>query len=78
VKSLLTLAWRHGFVAEALLALLATLFSDNRRLRARIGLSTYDNATFLALLASSGFAGEVSPRNFGENSARRSYVARPA
>jgi SAM-dependent methyltransferase len=78
VKSLLALAWRHGFVAEALLALLATLFSDYRRLRARIGLSTYDDRTFLGLLGSSGFASEISPRNFGENAARRSYVARPA
>ncbi len=78
VRSLLELAWRHGFMAQALLALLATLFSDYRRLRARIGLSTYDDATFLGVLAAAGFAGEVSARNFGENPARRSYVARPA
>jgi SAM-dependent methyltransferase len=78
VRSLLALAWRHGFAAEAMLALLATLFSDYRRLRARIGLSTYDDPTFLDLLSASGFSGEASHRNFGENPARRSYVARPA
>lgn len=78
VKSLLALAWRYGFATQALLALSATLFSDYRRLRARIGLSTYDDATFLARLSAAGFAGEASARNFGENPARRSYVARPA
>ncbi len=76
VKALLALAWRYGFALEALLGLLATLFSDYRRLRARIGLATYDDATFLGILAVAGFAGEVGARNLGENPARRSYVAR--
>lgn len=75
-KALLSLAWRNGFAGQALLGLLATLFSDYRRLRARVGLATYDDTTFLGILAAAGFAGEACARNLGENPARRSYVAR--
>lgn len=75
-RALMSLAWRNGFAGEALLGLLATLFSDYRRLRARVGLATYDDATFLGILESTGFEGEVCARNLGENPGRRSYVAR--
>ncbi len=78
LRALLVFAWRNGFAMRALASLVATLFSDYRRLRARHGLAAYDDATFLALLARAGFAGEIAPRNFGENPYRRSFVARKA
>jgi hypothetical protein len=47
-------------------------------MRAHTGLATYDDATFLALLARAGLTGERAHRNFGENPYRRSFVARKA
>ncbi len=78
VRALLALGLRNGFFWAAVLGLAATLLSDYRRLRARIGLSLYDDATFLDRLAEAGFAAERLARNLGENPARRSYLARKA
>ncbi|MBI3506756.1 MAG: class I SAM-dependent methyltransferase [Proteobacteria bacterium] len=78
IRSLLAMGARNGFLAEALLGLFATLFSDYRRLRGRIGLSVHSEAAFLATLAAAGLEGHVHPRNLGENPARRTYFARKA
>ncbi|HJS31081.1 MAG TPA: methyltransferase domain-containing protein [Alphaproteobacteria bacterium] len=76
VSSLLTTAWRHGFLAGALAGLAATLFSDYRRVRGKIGLSTYDEQRLTKLLQPMGFAIERRPVNFGFNARRRTYFAR--
>jgi hypothetical protein len=47
-------------------------------LRGRLGLSTYDSATLLSLLAVAGFDAQKHPRNLGENPARHTYLARKA
>lgn len=78
IRSLLVLGWREGFLLDAMLGLVATLFSDYRRLRGRLGLSTYDGPTLLSLFAAAGFEAHAYPRNLGENPARHTYLARKA
>ena len=78
IRSLLALGWREGFFLEAMLGLVATLFSDYRRLRGRLGLSTYDAPTLLSLFTAAGFEAQAHPRNLGENPARHTYLARKA
>ena len=78
VRSLLALGWREGFLADAMLGLVATLFSDYRRLRGRLGLATYDERTLLSLFTAAGFEAHAHPRNLGENPARHTYLARKA
>jgi len=77
VSSLLGAAWRHGFLVGALAGLAATLFSDYRRVRGQIGLSTYDERALRDLLGPMGFVVERRPTNFGFNARRRTYLARP-
>ncbi|MBI1244755.1 MAG: methyltransferase domain-containing protein [Alphaproteobacteria bacterium] len=78
VRALLSFAWRHGFFMAALASLVATFFSDYRRMRAQAGLAAYDDATFVEILRDAGLAGERAPRNRGENPYRRTFVARRA
>jgi hypothetical protein len=61
----------------ALGGLVRTLFSDYRRLRARVGLTHYSEAGMLGLLSAAGFAAERAERNIGHNQARMAFVARP-
>ncbi len=76
-SSLLSTAWRHGFLAGALAGLAATLFSDYRRVRGQVGLSTYDEQALTELLGPMGFVVERRSKNFGFNTRRRTYLARP-
>lgn len=78
IRSLLALGLREGFLVDALIGLVATLFSDYRRLRGRLGLSTYDAGTMIALLAAAGFDAHAHSQNLGENPARQTYLARKA
>ncbi len=78
IRSLLALGWREGFLVDAMLGLVATLFSDYRRLRGRLGLSTYDERALLALFAAAGFDACAHRCNLGENPARHTYLARKA
>lgn len=77
VRSLLTTAWRHGFLGAALAGLGTTLVSDYRRLRQSVGLSIYAEAEILAMLRAAGFSAAPHDRNLGFHPARRTYIARP-
>jgi SAM-dependent methyltransferase len=74
---LLRFARREGFLVAALLGLAATLFSDYRRLRARLGLSRYGEDETLALLKAAGFDAKRRVPNFGINPQRMTFVATP-
>ncbi|ACB97089.1 class I SAM-dependent methyltransferase [Beijerinckia indica] len=75
ITSLLGFAREGGFLVAALRGLAVTFFSDYRRLRQKIGLSTYDESTIMDMLAAHGFAGRRAPRNIGHNQARVTYIA---
>ena len=75
--SLLRTARRHGFLGAALAGLAATLFSDYRRMRQSLGLSTYTPEAFAGLAAQAGFAAAREPRNFGFNPRRMTFTLRP-
>lgn len=77
VRSLLGTAARHGFLPAALAGLAATLFSDYRRFRRDIGLSTYGDDEFRNVLADAGLRAERHSRNLGFHPVRRTYLARP-
>lgn len=76
VASLLRTAWRHGFLVPALGGLVATFFSDYRRLRRSVGLATYTEAAFLDIL-SQGFDARRRTENLGFNAARMTFIASP-
>ena len=77
VRALLSTGARHGFLLAAIGSLGAMLFSDYRRIRRQIGLSTYGDHEFGELLSTAGFAVDRLDRNFGFNPRRSTYVARP-
>jgi len=76
-RALLGFAWREGFFPAALAGLVATFFSDYRRLRQKLGLETYAPERMIALLAEAGFQGERRRPNLGFNQVRMTFVARP-
>lgn len=73
--SLLRFAARNGFLVAAFFGLVRTVFSDYRKLRAQLGLTTYDDSEMLSLLREAGFNGMRMPRNFGHNQSRMAFVA---
>lgn len=75
VFSLLRCAAGNGFLLAALGGLVATFFSDYRRLRASVGLATYREAEFLRILNDAGFDARRRPRNFGFNPQRMTFLA---
>jgi SAM-dependent methyltransferase len=78
IGSLLSTAWRHGFLLAALGGLVTTLFSDYRRLRQQLGLAVYTEAEITELLHDAGLTVEPYPRNLGFHPVRRTFLARPA
>lgn len=77
IAALLRYAARNGFLVAALGGLVRTLFSEYRGLRKTLGLATYSEPEFLALLTAAGFAGERLPVNLEHNPARMTFRARP-
>lgn len=75
VASLLRTSIEGGFVIAAIWSLVATLFSPYRKLRRKVGLSTYTEAEIKARLARAGFHVERRNRNFGFHRGRATYVA---
>jgi SAM-dependent methyltransferase len=75
-SALLSFAWKGGFVAAALAGLVRTALSDYRKIRGKLGFTTYVEADLLALLARNGFRGERSRPNFGHNQARMTFSCR--
>lgn len=75
VLSLLRQAAANGFLIAALWGLVRTVFSDYRRLRNRVGLTTYREAEIIALCDAHGFATRRAPRNIGFNQSRMTIRA---
>lgn len=75
IAALLQLAWKHGFLTDAVWGLVRTALSDYRQLRTRIGLQTYSEADMLAKLAAAGFSAVRAPNNIGHNRWRMTFVA---
>jgi len=76
--ALLRFGLRDGFFIAACASLVRTVFSNYRTLRARIGLTRYDETAIVARLAANGFSATRQPRNIGHNQARMSFLARPS
>ena len=75
--ALIRFAAANGFLLAALGGIARTLMSDYMRLRARLGLTRYDEAKMLQRLAAAGFAAQRAGKNIGHNQARMTFIARP-
>jgi SAM-dependent methyltransferase len=75
--ALLRFAWQGGFATRAVLGLARTALSDYRKLRNRLGLTTYAEGEILALLRDKGFTAARRAKNIGHNQARMTFVATP-
>jgi SAM-dependent methyltransferase len=75
VKALLHFAWQGGFMIAALKGLVATFFSNYRKLRDEIGLTTYSEDDMLSLLSAHGFKAEQAAQNIGHHQARMTFIA---
>ena len=75
--ALIRFAAANGFLLAALGGIARTLMSDYMRLRARLGLTRYDEAKMLQKLAAAGFAAQRAGKNIGHNQARMTFIARP-
>lgn len=73
--ALLTFGIEGGFFWQACAGLVATFFSDYRKLRHDLGLSRYDVEDMQNLLAAHGFAGKRAPANIGHNQRRMMFIA---
>lgn len=78
VASLLRTAHQGGFVPAAIGSLVATFFSDYRRLRRDVGLAIYDEDAMLAILAAAGFVARRREKNIGFHARRMTFVATPS
>jgi ubiquinone/menaquinone biosynthesis C-methylase UbiE len=78
VAALLRLAWKHGFLKDAVWGLVRTALSDYRQLRTRIGLQHYSEADMLAKLDAAGFSAVRATHNIGHNRWRMTFVAHHA
>jgi SAM-dependent methyltransferase len=75
--ALLRFAWTGGFLMAAVGGLVRTALSDYRKVRSQLGLSTYSQADFLALLSDQGFIADSVHPNFGHNQGRMTFRAVP-
>ncbi|UTD26286.1 class I SAM-dependent methyltransferase [Bradyrhizobium sp. WD16] len=78
VMALLRMAWRHGFVKDAVIGLMRTYLSDYWQLRSQIGLQRYSEQDMLARLTAAGFSASRAHVNVGHNPARMTFIARHA
>jgi SAM-dependent methyltransferase len=76
VLALLRFALANGFTGAAVVGLMRTLLSDYGRLRARVGLTRYEDSALIQKLAAAGFSAVRAPVNIGHNQARTTYLAR--
>jgi SAM-dependent methyltransferase len=74
--ALLRFGWRDGFFCAAVLGLVRTLFSDYRRLRAKVGLTRYSEQEMAGKLAAAGFTATRAPANLGHLATRMTFLAR--
>jgi SAM-dependent methyltransferase len=67
-----------GFFLAAFGGLIRTALGDYRKVRGALGLTTWTETDFLALLRGAGFDARRLPVNFGHNQARMAFEARKA
>jgi SAM-dependent methyltransferase len=72
--ALMRFGFEGGFLTAALGGLVRTFFSDYRKLRSDLGLTTYPEAEILALVEQSGFEARRMRPNIGHNQARMTIV----
>jgi SAM-dependent methyltransferase len=75
--ALLRFAAANGFFFAALMGLVRTTFSDYPRLRARLGLTLYEESAMRGKLEAAGFTVERAPKNIGHSRSRMTFLARP-
>jgi len=68
----------NGFFLAAWWGLARMLLSDYWRLRSRLGLTRYAEASMIDKLGTAGFTAQRAPKNIGHNQARMAFMARPA
>ncbi len=73
--SLLRFAASNGFLTAAFIGLVKTTLSDYRKLRAQLGLTTYDEAEMLKLLSEAGYDAARLRPNLGHNQGRMAFRA---
>jgi hypothetical protein len=54
-----------------------TTFSDYPKLRAKLGLTLYEQGAMTKKLEAAGFQVERAPKNIGHSQARMTFLARP-
>ena len=74
--ALLTFAWQGGFLGAALTGLVRTFFSDYRKLRGELGISTYSEPDIRLILDRHGMSCTRLVKNIGHNPARMSFEAK--
>lgn len=75
--ALLRYAWSNGFLIAALIGLVRTVLSPYRRIRARLGITTYTEDEIKARIDAAGFKAERLPFDFEHQPARLSFIATP-
>ena len=75
-QTLLAAGRRHGFLLAAVGSLAHTLVSGYRRLRQRLGLTTYTPEQMLGVLKAGGFEAVRVPQNIGFSQHRMTFDAR--
>ena len=71
--ALLKFVAQGEFLVAALGGLVRTAFSDYRKVRGRLGLTTWTEGEFIALLREAGFEPKRLAVNFGHNQARMAF-----
>ena len=75
--ALLRFAAANGFLIAACTGLVRTTFSDYPKLRAKLGLTLYEEDAMRRKLEAAGFRVQCAPKNIGHSQARMTFVARP-
>jgi SAM-dependent methyltransferase len=75
--ALLRFAAANGFLLAACTGLVRTTFSDYPKLRAKLGLTLYEEVAMGKKLKAAGFTVERAQKNIGHSQARMTFLARP-
>ena len=75
--ALLRFAAANGFLVAAFTGLVRTTFSDYPKLRAKLGLTLYEETAMAKKLDAAGFSVQRAPKNIGHSQARMTFLARP-
>jgi SAM-dependent methyltransferase len=75
--ALLRFAAANGFLIAAFMGLVRTTFSDYPKLRAKLGLTLYEEMAMAKKLEAAGFSVQRAAKNIGHSRARMTFLARP-